>query len=47
MSPVVFYVYSCAGSSGAVHSVFLMDVYLDLENPRGVRILGRGEQKGY
>ncbi len=25
----------CAGSSGAVHSVFLIDVYLDLENPRG------------
>ncbi len=26
---------SCAGSSGAVHSVFLIDVYLDLENPGG------------
>ncbi len=25
----------CAGSSGAVHSVFLIDVYLDLENPGG------------
>jgi hypothetical protein len=25
----------CAGSSGAVHSVFLIDVYLDPENPRG------------
>jgi hypothetical protein len=25
----------CAGSSGAVHSVFLMNVYLDLENPGG------------
>jgi hypothetical protein len=25
----------CAGSSGAVHSVFLIDVYLDLESPRG------------
>jgi hypothetical protein len=26
---------SCAGSSGAVHSVFLIDVYLDLKNPGG------------
>jgi hypothetical protein len=26
---------NCAGSSGAVHSVFLIDVYLDLENPGG------------
>ncbi len=26
---------SCAGSSGAVHNVVLIDVYLDLENPRG------------
>jgi hypothetical protein len=25
----------CARSSGAVHSVFLIDVYLDLENSRG------------
>ncbi len=25
----------CAGSSGAVHSVFLIGVYLDLENPGG------------
>ncbi len=25
----------CAGSSGAVHSVFLIDVYLDLESPGG------------
>ncbi len=25
----------CAGSSGAVHSAFLIDVYLDLENPGG------------
>ncbi len=25
----------CARSSGAVHSVFLIDVYLDLENPGG------------
>jgi hypothetical protein len=25
----------CAKSSGAVHSVFLIDVYLDLENPGG------------
>ncbi len=25
----------CAGSSGAVHSVFLINVYLDLENPGG------------
>ncbi len=25
----------CSGSSGAVHSVFLIDVYLDLENPGG------------
>jgi hypothetical protein len=27
--------YNCAGSSGAVHSVFLIDVYLHLENPGG------------
>jgi hypothetical protein len=27
--------YYCAGSSGAVHSVFLINVYLDLENPGG------------
>ncbi len=27
---------TCAGSSGAVHSVFLIDVYLDLENPGGL-----------
>jgi uncharacterized protein YjbI with pentapeptide repeats len=26
---------TCAGSSGIVHSVFLIDVYLDLENPGG------------
>ncbi len=26
---------SCAGSSGAVHSVSLINVYLDLENPGG------------
>ncbi len=26
---------NCAGSSGVVHSVFLIDVYLDLENPGG------------
>jgi hypothetical protein len=25
----------CVVSSGAVHSVFLIDVYLDLENPGG------------
>ncbi len=25
----------CARSSGAVHNVFLIDVYLDLENPGG------------
>ncbi len=25
----------CAGSSGAVHSVFLIDVYLDLKSPGG------------
>ncbi len=25
----------CAGSSGAVHSIFLINVYLDLENPGG------------
>jgi hypothetical protein len=25
----------CAGSPGAVHSVVLIDVYLDLENPWG------------
>ncbi len=25
----------CAGLSGAVHSVFLIDVYLDLESPGG------------
>ncbi len=30
----------CAGSSGAVHNVVLIDVYLDLENPGGVGILG-------
>jgi hypothetical protein len=38
---------SCAGSSGAVHSVFLIDVYLDLENPGGSGFSGGGEQKGY
>ncbi len=27
--------HACAGSSGAVHSVILIDVYLDLESPRG------------
>jgi hypothetical protein len=27
--------YKCAGASGAVHSVFLINVYLDLENPGG------------
>jgi hypothetical protein len=27
--------WNCAGSSEAVHSVFLIDVYLDLENPGG------------
>jgi hypothetical protein len=26
---------NCAGSSGAVHSIFLINVYLDLENPGG------------
>ncbi len=26
---------ACAGSSGAVHNVVLIDVYLDLENPGG------------
>jgi hypothetical protein len=26
---------NCAGSSGAVHSDFLIDVYLNLENPGG------------
>ncbi len=26
---------NCAGSSGAVHSVFLINVYLDLESPGG------------
>ncbi len=25
----------CAGSSGAVHSVFLINIYLDLGNPGG------------
>jgi hypothetical protein len=25
----------CSGSSGAVHSVYLIDVYLDLESPMG------------
>jgi hypothetical protein len=39
--------YICAGSPGAVHSVILIDVYLDLERPRGVGILGGGEWKGY
>jgi hypothetical protein len=33
-SDALFY-NDCAGSSGAVHSVFLIDVYLDLENPGG------------
>jgi hypothetical protein len=32
----------CAGSSGPVHNVILMNVYLDLET-RGVGILGEGE----
>jgi hypothetical protein len=27
---------NCSGSSGAVHSVFLIGVYLDLESPRGL-----------
>jgi hypothetical protein len=27
--------HSCAGPSGIVHSVFLINVYLDLENPGG------------
>ncbi len=27
--------YNCAGSSGAVHNVVLINVYLDLENPGG------------
>jgi hypothetical protein len=31
----IFSGHNCARSSGAVHSVFLIDVYLDLENPRG------------
>jgi hypothetical protein len=31
----------------AVHSISLINVYLDLENPRGVGILGGGVQKGY
>jgi hypothetical protein len=35
--------HNCAGSSGAVHSVILIDVYLDLEKPWGVGILGGGE----
>ncbi len=26
---------NCAGPSGIVHSVFLINVYLDLENPGG------------
>ncbi len=26
---------NCAGSSGVVHNVVLIDVYLDLENPIG------------
>jgi hypothetical protein len=35
---------SCSGSSGAVHSVFLIDVYLDLESPRGSGFwVGRAE----
>jgi hypothetical protein len=43
---------TCAGSSGAVHNVVLIDVYLDLENPGGSGFwAGRtggllGEQKG-
>ncbi len=28
-------IFNCAGSSGAVHSVVLIDIYLDLENPGG------------
>jgi hypothetical protein len=42
----------CAGSSGAVHNVVLIDVYLDLENPGGPGFWGGGidgllgEQKG-
>ena len=35
----------CAGSSGAVHSVFLINVYLDLENPGG-RDFGWGRIEG-
>jgi hypothetical protein len=30
------YIQNCAGSSGAVHSVFLIDVYLDLGSPGGL-----------
>ncbi len=37
----------CAGSPGAVHSVSLINVYLDLESPGGAAILGGGVQKGY
>ncbi len=33
--PIIMYHTMCAGSSGAVHSVSLIDVYLDLENPGG------------
>jgi hypothetical protein len=32
---IYIYIYICAGSSGAVHSVFLINAYLDLENPGG------------
>ncbi len=35
----------CAGSSGAVHSLFLINVYLDLENPGG-RDFGWGSKEG-
>jgi hypothetical protein len=36
LSREMFWVTYCAGSSGAVHSVFLINVYLDLENPGGL-----------
>ncbi len=34
-SSIRLWLYTCAGSSGAVHSIFLINVYLDLENPGG------------
>ncbi len=35
VSTVAFDLHTCAGSSGLVHNVVLIDVYLDLETPGG------------